>query len=123
MKRLLLNEVEVCNLLDIKPRTLSFAEIPKVVIGKLVLYDVDDIIEWLRSSERSGATLPELVETYSDDEEIEGISNLALALGVPYRFAFYRVKKNQIPYERKNGGFVFSIKALKNWIREKKKYA
>lgn len=121
MKRLLLNEVEVCNLLNIKPRAISSAGIPKVKLGRMVLYDVDDILTWIESSKKAGATLPSLIETFFETEEIKGISNLSLALGAPYRFIFSKVKKGQLPFTRRNGDYVFSIKALKDWIKEAKR--
>ncbi|MEM4134547.1 MAG: helix-turn-helix domain-containing protein [Candidatus Micrarchaeia archaeon] len=120
MKRLLLNEVEVCNLLNIKPRTISSARIPKVKLGRMVLYDVDDILRWVESSRKSGATVSSLIETFSEDESIKGISNLALVLGLPYRFVFTQVKKGKIPVTSVNGDYIFNVKDLKNWIRQAK---
>lgn len=120
MKRLLLNEVEVCNLLGIKPRTISSAKIPKVKLGRMILYDVDDIIRWVESSRKAGASVPSLIETFSEDESIKGISNLALALGLPYRFLFNQFKKRKIPTTSVNGDYVFSVRDLKNWIKETK---
>lgn len=120
MKRLLLNEVEVCSLLNIKPRTISFAKIPKVKFGRMVLYDVDDILKWVESSKKSDATVPSLIETFSEDESIRGISNLALALGLPYRFLFNQLKKRKISTTSVNGDYVFSVRDLKNWIKQAK---
>lgn len=120
MKRLLLNEVEVCNLLKIKPRTISFAGVPKVKLGRMILYDVDDILKWVESSRKSDATVPSLIETFSEDESIKGISNLALALGLPYQFLFNQVKRGKIPVTSANGDYVFSVRDLKKWINQAK---
>ncbi|WP_353684374.1 hypothetical protein V4D30_00900 [Thermodesulfovibrio sp. 3907-1M] len=126
MKKLLLNETEVCRILNIKPNVLVYAEragivLQKVKIGRYYLYDVEDIINWIKNSLKFDATIPEELSTFEDDEAIEGIDALALALSLPYRYTFYKVKNKVIPAEKVNGKYRFKVKDIKAWIHSLKK--
>lgn len=128
MKKLLLNETEVCRILNIKPNVLVYAArtgvfLPRVKIGRFLLYDIDDIVRWIKNSLEFEATIPEELTTFKSDEIINDIGNLALALSLPYRYTFHKVKNGIIPAEKINGKYQFKVKEIKAWINSLKEKA